>query len=122
MSKNIVRVFLILPLVLLLVGMQSQSAFAKGKQTAASKSAEDKCVRNSGTCLKNCEGKIIQKSCENACGDKLNMCLNNVKTVSANPTTETQKVKQNPAAAGQQMTSNKGGVDKQGMQKSGNKK
>jgi hypothetical protein len=52
----------------------------------------------------------------------MNDCLNKVKSVSTNPETPKQTVKQNPAAAGQSTTSNKGGVEKQEMPKRGNKK
>ena len=123
MVKNLARLFLTLPLVLLLVGMQSQSAFAKGK--TATQKAEDKCVSESAQCLRKCEPPlkgIAVQECRNQCGNHLNGCLQKVKTISVDPATQKQTVKQNPAAAGQTTNSNKGGANKQGMQKSGNKK
>ena len=111
-----------LALSLLIVG-QSQSAFAKEK-TTPTKTAEDKCVKDSAKCLRTCnpplKGSAVQQ-CEKQCGDRANSCLNKV-TISVDPATPKQTVKQNPAAQGQSTTPNKGGVDKQGTQKSGDKK
>lgn len=113
-----------LALSLLIVG-QFDSASAKGKQTAKSQKAEDVCVFQSSSCLKNCDSTPQMTSaqfCRNQCANRMNECLNKVKAVSTNPETPKQTVKKTPAAAGQSTTSNKGGVDKQGMPKSGNRK
>jgi copper chaperone CopZ len=114
----------LLALALSLFG-QFDSAAAKGKQTPKSQKAEDVCVFQSASCLKNCDSTpqmTSQQFCRNQCANRMNECLNKVKAVSANPETQKQTVKQNPAAAGQGSASNKGGADKQGIPKSGNKK
>jgi hypothetical protein len=113
-----------LALSLLIVG-QFDSASAKGKQTSKSQKAEDVCVFQSSSCLKNCDSTpqmTGQQFCRNQCASRMNDCLNKVKTVATNPETPRQTVKKNPAAAGQSTTLNKGGVDKQGMQKRDSKK
>lgn len=104
---------------------QFDTASAKGKQTTKSQKAEDVCVFQSASCLKNCDSTpqmTGQQFCRNQCANRMNECLNKVKAVSTNPETPKQTVKQNPAAQGQSTTSNKGGVDKQGIPKSSNKK
>ena len=120
MSKNCVRVLLVLPLALLLVGSHAQPTLAKGKQTAATTKAENACIKEYGGCVKNtCSGSVYGEkgsagynACEAVCGSELNACLNNIKTISADPASQKQKVKQNPAAATQPATSNKGGTEK----------
>jgi hypothetical protein len=120
MSKNFARVFLTMLLMLVVVGAQPQLAFGAGTKPST-KSAETKCIKAAGTCLHTCDGKTgAERSlCEISCGSKSETCLNNVKAISVNPTTQTQKVKQNPAAAEQTTTSKKGGVDVHGTRKSG---
>ena len=82
---------------------QLDSASAKGKQTAKSQKAEDVCVFQSASCLKNCDSTPQMTGaqfCRNQCANRMNECLNKVKAVSANPETPKQTVKQKSCGAG----------------------
>lgn len=99
MSKNVSRILLSLPLVLLLVGSHSQPAFTK--QTSSTKKAEDKCVKGEVTCSKTCIGKTGPERvlCTNQCITRMNVCLEGIKRISVNPQNQLQPEKKPRAPA-----------------------
>jgi hypothetical protein len=117
MSKHIVRIFLILPLVLFLAGSHAGPAFAK--QTSSTKKAEDKCVKNEVTCSKTCIGRTGPERvlCTNQCVNAMNACLSDIKRISVKPQNQLQPEKKPrvpPTRPQQTMTPNKGGAGMNG--------